>query len=161
PLPKMGELPALGNGVVAISVVQGIPGLSPTPDVVQKTISFSGYEWTVHDRTLTRGGTVNIFDPENVWIDKKGYLHLRIARKNGEGTSAEINLTRSRGYGTYRIVVKDVTPMDPARVFSMFTWDDRGEKLNRREMNLDISRWGDPENKNLQFVVQPYYIPAN
>jgi hypothetical protein len=28
-------------------------------------------------------------------------------------------------------------------------------------MNLDISRWGDPDNKNLQYVVQPYYIPAN
>jgi hypothetical protein len=81
PLPKTGELPALGNGVVAIFVVPGTPGLSPTPDVVPKTINFSGYEWTVHDRTGNRGGTVNVFDPENVWTDEKGYLHLRIAKK--------------------------------------------------------------------------------
>jgi len=161
PLPKTGELPALGNGVVAVSVVPGTPGLSPTPDVVPKTISFSGYEWTVHDRTVNRGGTVNVFDPENVWTDEKGYLHLRIAKKNGQWTSAEVNLTRSLGYGTYRIVVRDVTQMDPATVLSIFTWDEQGAKLNRREMNLDISRWGDPDNKNLQYVVQPYYIPAN
>ena len=161
PAPKIGELPDLGNGVIAITVVPGKPGLSPTPDVVQKTISFSGYEWTVHDRTFNRGGTVNVFDPGNVWTDEKGYLHLRISKKNDQWTSAEINLTRSLGYGTYRIVVQDITLMDPATVFSMFTWDERGAKLNRREMNLDISRWGDPDNKNLQYVVQPYYIPAN
>ena len=32
---------------------------------------------------------------------------------------------------------------------------------NHREMNIELSRWGDAGNKNAQFVVQPYYIPAN
>lgn len=161
PPPKTSQLPELGNGVVAVSVVDGVPDPSATPEPAAKTLSFSGYEWTVHNRTGNRGGTINVFEPENVWIDEKGFLHLRVTNKNGQWTSAEINLTRSLGYGTYRIIVQDTSSMDPAAVLSMFTWDDQGEKMNRREMNLDISRWGDPANKNLHYVVQPYYLPAN
>jgi hypothetical protein len=32
---------------------------------------------------------------------------------------------------------------------------------NHRELDTEISRWGDPGGKNAQFVVQPYYVPAN
>jgi hypothetical protein len=28
-------------------------------------------------------------------------------------------------------------------------------------MDIEISRWGDLKNKNGQFVVQPYHVPAN
>ena len=28
-------------------------------------------------------------------------------------------------------------------------------------MNIELARWGDPASKNAQFVVQPYYAPAN
>src|SRR5581483_2593504 len=29
------------------------------------------------------------------------------------------------------------------------------------EMDIEISRWGSPAGKNAQYVVQPYYVPAN
>lgn len=32
---------------------------------------------------------------------------------------------------------------------------------NHREMDIEISRWGDLSYKNAQFVIQPYYVPAN
>ena len=28
-------------------------------------------------------------------------------------------------------------------------------------MDVEISRWGEPGNDNAQYVVQPYYVPAN
>ena len=28
-------------------------------------------------------------------------------------------------------------------------------------MDVEVSRWGDPASKNAQYVVQPYYVPAN
>ena len=28
-------------------------------------------------------------------------------------------------------------------------------------MDIEISRWGEPAGKNAQYVIQPYYIPAN
>jgi hypothetical protein len=36
-----------------------------------------------------------------------------------------------------------------------------GTEDNRRELDIEISRWGIPDNNNAQYVVQPYYIPAN
>jgi hypothetical protein len=28
-------------------------------------------------------------------------------------------------------------------------------------MDIEISRWGDPQSKNTQYTVQPYYVPVN
>jgi hypothetical protein len=65
---------------------------------------------------------------------------------------------RSLGYGSYRFIVHDVSHLEPAAAFSVFTWDDAGPP---REVDIEISRWGETGSKNAQFVVQPYYVPAN
>ena len=69
-----------------------------------------------------------------------------------------MSLTRSLGYGTYRFIVRDVSHLEPATVFGIFTWDDSGPP---REMDIEVSRWGEAESKNSQYVIQPYYVPAN
>jgi hypothetical protein len=51
--------------------------------------------------------------------------------------------------------------LDAAAVLGMFTWDESLVDPNHREIDTEISRWGDPEGKNAQYVVQPYYVPAN
>jgi hypothetical protein len=87
---------------------------------------------------------------------------MRITPREGGGwNSAELILTRGLGYGTYMVVVRDTSKLEPAAVFSMFTWDEAAADPNHREMDIEISRWGDPKNKNGQFVVQPYHVPAN
>jgi hypothetical protein len=43
----------------------------------------------------------------------------------------------------------------------MFTWDDFEAGQNHREIDIELTRWGDPESKNTQFAIQPYYVPAN
>ena len=72
--------------------------------------------------------------------------------------SAEVGLSRSLGYGSYRFVVRDVSQLEPAAVFSIFTWDESGPP---REVDIEISRWGETTSKNAQYVIQPYYVPAN
>ena len=72
--------------------------------------------------------------------------------------SAEVKLSRSLGYGSYRFVVRDVSHLEPAAVLGLYTWDDSGPP---REMDIEISRWGEAEDKNAQFVIQPYVVPAN
>lgn len=158
PPPKLDNLPEIGNGIVAISTAKGEQNSSA--DAV-KTLNFSGYEWKVRTNPSDRGATVNYFEAENAKTDENGFLHLRITKQAEKWTCAEISLTRSLGYGTYNFVVRDVSQLEPAAVFSMFTWDDLGTDQNHREMDIEISRWGEPANKNMQFVVQPYYIPAN
>src|SRR5215469_2599436 len=100
-------LPSVGAGVVALAAVKG----QGTPPVLPqtKTVNFSGYEWTTSTGPIFRAGSRNFFDPANVWTDKSGALHLRISGAPGKWTAAELRLTRSLGYGTYRFQVRDVS----------------------------------------------------
>jgi len=154
PVPVINALPRPGGNVVAVATV---PGQKNPPSV---TIRFSGYEWRVRDAPSSRGG-LNRYDPANVSTDDNGAMHLRISRSAPDWTCAEVALTRSLGYGTYRWVVRDTSHLEPAAVFGMFTWDYSGGDQGNREMDIEISRWGEPSSKNAQYVVQPYYVAAN
>lgn len=156
PPSQIDTLPANGDGVVAVAAVNG--GTATVP--LHKTVGFGGYEWIVRGAPSDRGGK-NAYDPQNAWTDDEGALHLRIASAAGDWTCAELSLTRRLGYGTYVFVVRDVSHLEPAAVFSIFTWDGQAVDQNHREMDVEISRWGDPAGKNAQYVAQPYYVPAN
>src|SRR5262249_13992599 len=43
----------------------------------------------------------------------------------------------------------------------VYTWDSLGADHNYREMNLDISRWGNPRGMIAQYVVQPESVAPN
>jgi len=148
----LNALPDKRGSVLALAIVQGT---KPNPS---KTLEFSGYEWEMRASASDRAGTRNMHDPANAWTDSRGLLHLRVARQGDHWTSAEVKLSRSLGYGSYRFVVRDVSHLEPAAVFSLFTWDDSGPA---REMDIEISRWGEPEDKNAQYLIQPYFVPAN
>lgn len=151
------QLPQKGGPIVAVASAKG----EAPPRPVSRTLHFSGYEWEIRAVPSNRGGGDNNYDPSNAWTDAEGRLHLRIARGSGEWTCAEITLTRSLGYGSYEFDVHDVSQLEPSAVFGMFTWDDSIADIDHREIDIEISRWGDAEDKNSQYVVQPYYIPAN
>lgn len=156
PPPTIEVLPSEGGGVVAVKSVQG-----EKSETSQRILQFSGYEWHVRNVGSDRGGRENNYDSANAWTDENGFLHLRIANNGGQWSCAEVKLLRSLGYGSYRFVVRDVSQLEPAAVFSIFTWDDADAGQNHREMNIEMARWGDPKSKNAQYVVQPYYVPAN
>jgi hypothetical protein len=146
-------LPTKGGSVLAVATVAGIQSGSPP-----KMLQFSGYQWELRSSAGGRAGSTNSYSPTNGWVDRSGFLHLRVSRQTDHWVSAEVKLSRSLGYGSYRFVVRDVSQLDPAAVFALFTWDDLGPP---REMDIEISRWGEPQDKNAQFVVQPYVVPAN
>ena len=59
-------------------------------------------------------------------------------------------------------MVRDISHLEPSAVFSLFAWDGMvGTEENRQELDIEMSRWGVPNNENAQYVVQPYYIPTN
>jgi hypothetical protein len=157
PMAKMDELPGQGSGVVAVATVKG----GNAPPRISRTIQFSGYEWKVRDTLGERNGSPHDNDPANVSTDSRGFLHLRIGRKSDQWTCSEVIMPRSFGYGTYLFSVQDVSHLEPAAVLGIFTFDELGIDQNHREMDIEISRWGDPDDKNAQYVVQPYYVPAN
>ncbi len=155
PAATMKQLPSVDGPVSAVAVTAGQRSSSSV------FVDFSGFKWRVRTAPSDRGGTSNFYDPRNVYTDSKGALHLRIIRRDGHWTCSELNLTRSLGYGTYSFTTEDISTLEPAAVFGMFTWDYSSKDQNHREFDIEISRWGDPKRKNAQYVIQPYYIASN
>jgi hypothetical protein len=152
-------LPAAGREIAAVAVVKG---QTPDPSSPPKMIHFSGYDWLVRNLLSYRGGSMNSFDPANAWTDENGALHLSVTKNQDGWSCAEVQLTRSLGYGTYFFVVRDTSHLEPSAVLSLFSWDGMvGTDENRQELDIEMSRWGVSNNENAQYVVQPYYIPTN
>lgn len=152
------DLPAVGGPVIAVVVVDGVPPENP---IQPKIVQFSGYDWQVRGGKIDGFGARIARDPSNVWVDDKGFLHLRISKIGDDWGGIEIALTRSLGYGTYKFTVRDTAQLEPAAYFAMLTYDDRESGEHNREMDIEICRWGGPTKTNLHYVLQPYYIPVN
>jgi hypothetical protein len=157
PASKLANLPAVGNGVVAVATTAGKPG----KPLVSKTIHFSGYDWRVQTGFSDRGGQPQMYDPTNVWTDEKGFLHLRIKEHNGIWSSAEVSLVRSLGYGSYVFVVRDTANLGLSAALSLNTSDGLRTNDIQNEMDIELSRWGIGGSDNAQYVVQPFYISEN
>src|SRR6266446_4191303 len=159
PQPEMDVAPTQGGSVALVTIVKGVgaPQFAPTG-----SLKFSGYDWGVRMIANDKGGTNNLFDRENAWTDASGALHMQIKKKSGRWSCAEIFLNRSLGYGTYSVTVRDTSHVEPAAVFTMYTFEDSAGEQHYREMDVEVSRWGDAANKNnAQYVVQPFYTPGN
>jgi hypothetical protein len=159
PPPTMDTVPVAGGSVIAVSTVKGTGAIQLAPT---KPLAFSGYDWHVRTIASDRGGMNNLYDPDNAWIDASGALHLRIKRRAGRWSCAEVVLNRSLGYGTYITVVRDTSHLEPAAVLSLTTFDDWGGEEHFREMDIEMSRWGNAGSRNnAQYAIQPFYIPGN
>lgn len=159
PSPTVDAAPTPGGSVIAVSIVKGVGTLPPNPT---KPLHFSGYDWRVRTVAADAGGVNRLYDPDNVWTDASGALHMRIRKKSGNWTCAQVVLARSLGYGTYVVVTSDASQLEPAVVLSMETFDESAGDQNYREMGVEISRWGDATaQNNIQYDVQPFYVSGN
>jgi len=149
----LNSLPEKGGPVRALATAKGTTPSQPAP-----ALRFSGYQWEIRQISADLNNSRKLFAAANAWTDKSGFLHLRISEEQDHWVSADVRLSRSLGYGSYRWVVQDVSHLEPAAVLALFTWDDLGPS---REMDIEISRWGEPEDKNGQFIVQPWIVPQN
>jgi hypothetical protein len=130
-----------------------------------RVVRFAGQEWTVKaSRGEAVGPGPNHFSDSrrSVWVDARGRLHLRLARRRGRWWAAEVVSRASFGHGTYRFVLD--TPVDalpPSVVLGLFTWDD-DPAFTHREIDVEFSRWNEPANAaNAQYAVQPYERTGN
>ena len=159
PPPTMDVAPTQGGSVVAVTIVKGTGALQLAP---VKPLHFSGYDWEVRTIASDRGGVNNLYDGDNAWTDSSGALHLRIKKKGDKWSCAEVELNRSLGYGTYIVVVRDTTHLEPAAVLSINTFDDWGGDQHYRELDIEFGRWGEAGRKNnAQYGIQPFYVPGN
>jgi hypothetical protein len=159
PPATMDVAPTAGGSVITVKTAQG-EGLLPA--LPTKPLHFSGYDWTVRMTSAARGGVDNLFDADNAWVDPQGAMHLRISKKGEKWTCALVSQTRSLGYGTYLFTVHDVSQLEPAVILSAHTYDESGGDQHYREMDVEISRWGDVRSaENIRYGIVPLYLPAN
>jgi hypothetical protein len=132
------------------------------PSTLTRIIHFAGQDWYVKDSAgRSFGPGPAVFDGGNVEV-RQGQLHLRVSRRNGQWSSAEVVSKASFGYGRYSFRVgSEVADLDPNVVLGLFTWSD-DPAFSHREIDIEISRWGSSSasDPNAQCVVQPYERPG-
>lgn len=151
--------------LLAISVLLTLLAATTAPAAAGRgddRVMFAGYEWEVKSSQGRVGPGPNVFSTDNVKVDKRGRLQLRVSRRKGQWRSAEVILSESLGYGTYRFTVESsLDDLDPNVVLGLFTWSDEPEQFNR-ELDIEFSRWGDPADPmNAGYTVQPYTAPGH
>jgi len=132
-----------------------------------RIISFSGYDWLVKSSSTTLSGTAapgnNVYSDstENVWIDKTGWLHLKITNRNNNWYCAEVTLTKPLGYKKYIFQVSGlIGQFHPNVVGGLFTYLDSTD--NAEEIDIEFSKWGESNNsKMLNYAIQPSDISDN
>jgi hypothetical protein len=129
------------------------------------TLVFAGYQWTTkesNDRHTGPGRNYFAGGRDNVWVDDKGRMHLRITHNNGHWYCAEARMVESLGYGKY-IFQLEANPakLDKDLVVGFFTYDHGDTLNNHREIDIEFSNWGMEKNDNSQYVLQPHEIPEN
>lgn len=154
------SLPDRNKHVIAKAIVPAASG-SQLPSFSSKILHFSGYDWEVRAVSSPEGGLAHNYKPGNVWLDDKGAMHLRISREGTQWVCAEARTTRSLGYGSYQFMLETVQNMEPAATLGLFTRDENSTDMKYTEMDIHVSRWGNPETKNGEYVIQPYQVPSN
>jgi hypothetical protein len=141
-----------------------LSGSSADASRVARTVQFSGYTWQVKSSAGVVGPGPNRFSdsPANVWVDTLGRLHLKLTRSKGRWYCAEVVNAQSLGRGRYTFELDSpVDRLDANVVLGLFTWSD-DPAYNNREIDIELSRWGDAaDTTNGQYVVQPYDRSGN
>jgi hypothetical protein len=101
--------------------------------------------------------TINLLDRKTAWTDASGALDIQINKKSDRSSCADIFSNRSLGYGTYSVIARDTSRLEPTAAFSMFTFDEQASEQHYRAMDVEVGRKGEAANtNNAQCVIQPF-----
>ena len=118
-----------------------------------RQITFSGRTWNVRRNARPSSPGPNYFSdgPQDVWVDSSGFLHLSLVYRNGVWQAAEVESEDILSYGTYSFVLgSPVDQLDPNVVLGLFTWDATSAQYAHREIDIELSRWGNANSANAQ-----------
>ena len=115
-------------------------------------IQWSGYTWNVRPAGTGNPGSNNWSNTtDNVWVDNDGNLHLKITKVGDKWYCSEIYSQESFGYGEYTFqTLTNVENLDKNIVLGLFTYE-----TDTKEVDIEFSKWGNINNKEGNFVVQP------
>jgi hypothetical protein len=124
----------------------------PAIGSAQTKLKWQGYTWYVKN-AASEGPGPNPWSSTLVWVDAKGFLHMKIAKVNGKWTSSEIWTDRALSFGTYQCQVEGaIDKLDPNIIFSMFSYQGPD---NVKEIDIEYAKWGNAAEKNAWWTVYP------
>ncbi|MBX2868690.1 MAG: hypothetical protein KTR18_08445 [Acidiferrobacterales bacterium] len=124
-------------------------------------LKFSEIFWDIKEyETIQWGPGRNYFssDPDHIWVDNDGALHLSISERNGKWYSTEVISQQPVGYGTYTFTIEGDLKKLPGNVtLGLFTWNERSfQEAGNSELDIEISKWGNEiETQLISYAVQP------
>ncbi|KUM02822.1 glycoside hydrolase family 16 protein [Chromobacterium subtsugae] len=133
-----------------------LAGLALCGAAAAKTLRFSGYDWEVRNQGSSGPGP-NVWDDDNAWLDAQGRLHLKIAKRGGQWTAAELYLPQRLGFGRYQFkLIGRPDQFDPNIVLGLFNYPtpDVGPD-GSNEIDIEFSRWGSSSNPMGNYTVYP------
>jgi hypothetical protein len=141
-----------------ISCEQSDP--SETGVRIEDSLVFSGFKWGIKSSEAPVGPGYNKFSnrTEDIWIDSKERLHMKIANHSSGWYSTEVITKELVGYGTYTFtVLGDLKNIPTNVVLGLFTWDTETFQTDANsEVDIEFSYWGnDTLSSSLTYSVQP------
>jgi hypothetical protein len=130
-----------------------------SPFSKERSIHFSGYDWTARNSNNKQGPGPNYFNDRCVWIDSQGFLHLVIQKDTATGNwlSAELTTKQSFGFGAYEFSVEGaIDKFDKNLVLGLFNYSGND---GFDELDIEIARWGNDRYPNLNYTVWPAEKP--
>jgi hypothetical protein len=121
-----------------------------------KTIRFSGYDWIV--RGAGRGGPgPNEWDENNAWLDDHGYLHMRLAPREGTWYCSEVSTAERFRFGRYQFWIEGrVDKLDLNVVLGLFNYPTRDVgRGGTREIDIEFAKWALPKAPIGNYTVWP------
>jgi hypothetical protein len=124
------------------------------------TLHFAGLDWTVKEGDGLGPGPCD-WKASNAFVDSGGDLHLRITHDGASWSCAEVESTKSLGFGTYQWwVIGEIDTLDPNVVLGLFNYPPPEVGPDgTNEIDIEIARWGISDAPNLNFTVWPARAP--
>jgi hypothetical protein len=120
------------------------------------TITWSGLSWDVKSGTGLGPGP-NTWNPDNVFVDASGDLHLAITNVGGSWTCAEVSTTTSFPFGSFQWqVTTAVDNLDPNVVLGLFVYGPLALGPDgTHEIDIEYARFGSADADNGRWTIWP------
>jgi hypothetical protein len=104
------------------------------------------FTWKGRHWNITNGGMAGVAkgNPANIFVDKNGYLHLRIINRGGTYTASEMFSADNAGFGTYQWYIEgSFDNMDKSTVLGLFPYGPAANigRDGENELDIEFSKW--------------------
>ncbi|MFM0321089.1 glycoside hydrolase family 16 protein [Caballeronia glebae] len=122
---------------------------------LSRNIEWAGAEWQIREGSGHPCAS-DIYDSDGIWIDDRGWLHLRLRQlASGKFACVEMRSLKRFGFGHYRFDVSGpIGSVDPNVVLGLFFYPPKDVGADgTNEIDVEIARWGRENAPQVNYTV--------